>query len=146
MRESRRCLNALSRRDVAIVSDEPGTTRDVVEARLDVGGVPVLFMDTAGIRAAPGKVEREGIRRSLARAADADLVLWVTDATAPVVAVPAEFAGLGERLREGGEQGGSAGGGGSPRPGRSPTAEWAARGRVGDFGVDWRGGGCAAER
>jgi tRNA modification GTPase len=60
--------------------------------------VPVLFMDTAGIREAPGKVEREGIRRSLARAADADLVLWVTDGAGPAVSVPQEFAGLGERL------------------------------------------------
>jgi tRNA modification GTPase len=91
-------INALSRRDVAIVSDEPGTTRDVVEARLDLGGIPVLFMDTAGLREAPGKVEQEGIRRSLARAADADLVLWVIDGLAPSEAIPAELTGFAGRV------------------------------------------------
>ncbi len=84
-------LNALSRRDVAIVSDEAGTTRDVVEVRMDLGGIPVLFMDTAGIRNAPGKVEQEGIRRALARALDAPLVLWVIDAMAPVLQLPGEL-------------------------------------------------------
>jgi tRNA modification GTPase len=77
-------LNALARRDVAIVSDEAGTTRDVLEVRLDLGGVPVVLTDTAGLRDAAGKVEQEGIRRTLARAEDADLVLWVVDALAPV--------------------------------------------------------------
>jgi tRNA modification GTPase len=77
-------LNALARRDVAIVSDEAGTTRDVLEVRLDLGGVPVVLTDTAGLRDAVGKVEQEGIRRTLARAEDADLVLWVVDALAPV--------------------------------------------------------------
>ena len=77
-------LNALARRDVAIVSPEPGTTRDVVEARLDLGGYPVIVSDTAGIRANPqGAVEAEGIRRSLARAAEADLVIWLIDVGAP---------------------------------------------------------------
>jgi tRNA modification GTPase len=73
-------MNALARRDVAIVSEEPGTTRDVIEARLDLGGVPVVLTDTAGIREAAGEVEREGIRRTLARAREADLVLWLMDA------------------------------------------------------------------
>jgi tRNA modification GTPase len=91
-------LNALSRRDVAIVSDEPGTTRDVVEARLDLKGIPVLFMDTAGLREAPGKVEREGIRRALERADDAQLVLWVVDATAPVMQLPGELIGRPEQV------------------------------------------------
>jgi tRNA modification GTPase len=76
-------LNALARRDVAIVSDEAGTTRDVLEVRLDLGGVPVVLTDTAGLRDAAGKVEQEGIRRTLARAEDAHLVLWVVDALAP---------------------------------------------------------------
>jgi tRNA modification GTPase len=93
-------LNALARRDVAIVSDEPGTTRDVVEVRLDIGGVPVQVMDTAGIREAPGKVEREGVRRSLARAADADLVLWVVDGSGADVALPEAFVGLEERVHK----------------------------------------------
>lgn len=89
-------INALSRRDVAIVSDEPGTTRDVVEVRLDLGGVPVLIMDTAGLRADAGRVEQEGIRRALARVGEADLVLWVVDATDPVLEPPAELA-IGDR-------------------------------------------------
>jgi tRNA modification GTPase len=76
-------LNALAKRDVAIVSEEAGTTRDVIEVHLDLGGVPVMLIDTAGLREAEGKVEAEGIRRAMARAGDADLVLWVVDATAP---------------------------------------------------------------
>lgn len=73
-------LNALARRDVAIVSEEAGTTRDVVEARLDLGGMVVLVSDTAGIRETQGAVEREGIRRTLERAREADLVVWVREA------------------------------------------------------------------
>jgi tRNA modification GTPase len=76
-------LNALARRDVAIVSEEAGTTRDVIEVHLDLGGVPVMLIDTAGLREAAGEVEAEGIRRALVRAGDADLVLWLVDATAP---------------------------------------------------------------
>jgi tRNA modification GTPase len=76
-------LNALAKRDAAIVSEEAGTTRDVIEVHLDLGGVPVMLIDTAGLREAEGKVEAEGIRRALARAGDADLVLWIVDATAP---------------------------------------------------------------
>lgn len=72
-------LNALARRDAAIVSAEAGTTRDVVEVRLDLDGLPVVIADTAGIREAAGEVEREGIRRTLARARSADLVLWLID-------------------------------------------------------------------
>ncbi len=77
-------LNALAKRDVAIVSEEAGTTRDVIEVHLDLGGVPVILTDTAGLRAAVGKVEAEGVRRALARAEAADVVLWLVDATAPV--------------------------------------------------------------
>jgi tRNA modification GTPase len=81
-------LNALAKRDVAIVSEEAGTTRDVIEVHLDLGGLPVILLDTAGLREAAGKVEGEGVRRALARAEDADLVLWVIDATAPVRELP----------------------------------------------------------
>ncbi|RTL72766.1 MAG: tRNA uridine-5-carboxymethylaminomethyl(34) synthesis GTPase MnmE [Hyphomicrobiales bacterium] len=90
-------LNALSRRDVAIVSPEAGTTRDVIEVALDLGGVAVVVSDTAGIREATGAVEQEGIRRSLARAAGADLVLWLIDGAAPASASgtpPEELQGL----------------------------------------------------
>ncbi|MEC9368592.1 MAG: tRNA uridine-5-carboxymethylaminomethyl(34) synthesis GTPase MnmE [Pseudomonadota bacterium] len=76
-------LNALAGCDAAIVSTEAGTTRDVIEVHLELRGWPAVVMDTAGIRAARGGVEAEGIRRTLARAADADLVLWIIDLTAP---------------------------------------------------------------
>tara|TARA_R110000868_G_scaffold147244_5_gene368550 strand:- start:4065 stop:5390 length:1326 start_codon:yes stop_codon:yes gene_type:complete len=68
-------LNRLAGRDAAIVSDEAGTTRDVLEVRLDLGGVPVTLADTAGLREAEGLIEKEGIRRGLARAGKADLRL-----------------------------------------------------------------------
>jgi tRNA modification GTPase len=66
-------LNALSRRDAAIVSEEAGTTRDVIEVHLDLGGYPVVLADTAGLRATENKIEAEGIRRAKAAAANADL-------------------------------------------------------------------------
>lgn len=93
-------INALAARDVAIVSDEPGTTRDVLEVALDLGGQKVTLVDTAGLREAEGKVEAEGIRRARARIAQADLVLWVHDAAAgPPPSVRPEFeAGEGAEL------------------------------------------------
>jgi len=92
-------LNALARREAAIVSDEAGTTRDVIEVTLDLGGVPVILSDTAGLREASGKVEREGIRRAVARARDADLVLWLMDAADPQPALPPDLLrGSGEML------------------------------------------------
>ncbi|MCL2430484.1 MAG: tRNA uridine-5-carboxymethylaminomethyl(34) synthesis GTPase MnmE [Alphaproteobacteria bacterium] len=74
-------LNRLARREAAIVSPHPGTTRDVIEVHLDLHGFPVTLLDTAGIRDSDDPVEREGVRRARARAAAADLVLWVTDAS-----------------------------------------------------------------
>ncbi len=91
-------MNALARRDVAIVSDEPGTTRDVLEVRLDLGGYMAVVADTAGLREAAGTVEQEGIRRALSRAEEADLVLWIMDATAPAADMPADLAGRGQRV------------------------------------------------
>jgi tRNA modification GTPase len=85
-------INALSRREVAIVSDEPGTTRDVVEVALDLAGIPVLFADTAGLRETAGKVEREGIRRSIERARDADLILWLRSVDGPNDEFPTALA------------------------------------------------------
>ncbi|MEJ2226628.1 MAG: tRNA uridine-5-carboxymethylaminomethyl(34) synthesis GTPase MnmE [Alphaproteobacteria bacterium] len=73
-------MNALAQRDVAIVSAQAGTTRDVIEVRLDLGGVPVILMDTAGLREEAGEIEGEGIRRALQCAEDADLVLWLNEA------------------------------------------------------------------
>ena len=72
-------INALAERDVAIVSPTPGTTRDVLEARVVFGGVPVTLVDTAGLRETPDAIEAEGVRRALARAEDADLIVEVSD-------------------------------------------------------------------
>ena len=88
-------INALARRDVAIVSPEPGTTRDLIEVRLDLGGYPVTVVDTAGLREAAGAVEQEGVRRAGSRAAAADLVLWLQDVTVPRAPPPVLPAGLG---------------------------------------------------
>ena len=85
-------LNALARGDVAIVSEEAGTTRDIIEVHLDLDGLPVILTDTAGLREAGGKIEVEGIRRALARAQAADLVLWLIDAKKPVSAPPEPLA------------------------------------------------------
>ncbi|MDH3596236.1 MAG: tRNA uridine-5-carboxymethylaminomethyl(34) synthesis GTPase MnmE [Rhodospirillales bacterium] len=78
-------LNALARRDVAIVSEVAGTTRDVIEVHLDLGGYPVTLADTAGLRTLDGgggdAVEQEGMRRARGRAAEADLKLAVFDVT-----------------------------------------------------------------
>jgi tRNA modification GTPase len=75
-------LNRLARREAAIVSPYPGTTRDVIEVHLDLDGYPVTLLDTAGIRDSDDPVEREGVRRARERAAAADLVLWVIDRSA----------------------------------------------------------------
>lgn len=74
-------LNRLARREAAIVSPHAGTTRDVIEVHLDLGGYPVTLLDTAGIRESDDPVEQEGMRRAQARADAADLVLWVVDGT-----------------------------------------------------------------
>src|SRR6202008_4270019 len=73
-------LNALAQRQAAIVSDIPGTTRDVVEVRLVLAGYPVWIADTAGLREAADAIEAEGVRRALARAEEADLRLVVAEA------------------------------------------------------------------
>jgi tRNA modification GTPase len=73
-------MNQLARREVAIVSPHAGTTRDIIEVHLDLDGYPVTVIDTAGIRETDDPVEQEGVRRARARAAEADLVLWMIDA------------------------------------------------------------------
>jgi tRNA modification GTPase len=72
-------MNQLARREVAIVSPHAGTTRDVIEVQLDLDGYPVTVIDTAGIRETDDPIEQEGVRRARARAAEADLVLWLSD-------------------------------------------------------------------
>jgi tRNA modification GTPase len=74
-------LNLLARRDVAIVSAIAGTTRDVLEVQIDIGGYAVVLADTAGIREQGDAIEREGIRRAHVRAAEADITVLVLDAT-----------------------------------------------------------------
>lgn len=76
-------LNALARRDAAIVSDEAGTTRDVIEVHLDLGGYPAILADTAGLRDTAQQIEAEGIRRAHVRAQEADLKIALFDATLP---------------------------------------------------------------
>ncbi len=76
-------INALAGREIAIVSPIPGTTRDALEARIVLGGVPITLVDTAGLRDSADPIEAEGVRRARARLAAADLVLSVTDASFP---------------------------------------------------------------
>ncbi len=76
-------FNALARREAAIVTDEPGTTRDLLEVSLDLQGVLVRVTDTAGLRRAAGKVEAIGMERAKARARSAELVLLLEDMAAP---------------------------------------------------------------
>lgn len=75
-------VNALAEREVAIVTDIPGTTRDLVEVHLDLGGYAVTLVDTAGLRDGGDVIEAEGMRRGRARAAAADLILWLSDQAA----------------------------------------------------------------
>jgi tRNA modification GTPase len=80
-------VNALAGRDVAIVAETAGTTRDVIEVRLNLGGYAVVLADTAGLRAVADGVEAEGVRRALDRAETADLVVLVKDGSAPDTAL-----------------------------------------------------------
>ena len=75
-------VNALARRDIAIVSEIPGTTRDILETRLDLAGYVVHVADTAGLRETSDAIESEGVRRALARAAVSDMTLLVLDGSA----------------------------------------------------------------
>lgn len=77
-------LNALLKRDRAIVTEIPGTTRDVLEEYLNVSGIPLRVLDTAGIRHAHDRIEQEGVRRSLAAIESADIVLVVLDGSEPL--------------------------------------------------------------
>jgi len=86
-------LNRIAKREAAIVSPYAGTTRDVIEVHLDLGGLPVTLLDTAGIRETDDPVEMEGVRRARERAAGADLVLWVVDASERSSGAPLEGEG-----------------------------------------------------
>ncbi len=78
-------LNALAKRDVAIVSPVAGTTRDIIEVHCDLDGLPVTLVDTAGLRDSDDPIEQEGVARARARAGSADVLLWLV---APGEAVP----------------------------------------------------------
>ena len=90
-------INILAKRDIAIVSDEPGTTRDLLQVHLDLAGYAVVMTDTAGLREAGSVVEREGMRRARTSARDADLVVWLADAAQPVWP-PSDLVTAEERL------------------------------------------------
>jgi tRNA modification GTPase len=81
-------LNRIARRDVAITSPVPGTTRDVIEVAIDLGGYPVVLADTAGLRDSADAIEQEGKRRAVQRAEQAEIRLFVFD-----IAHPADAAG-----------------------------------------------------
>lgn len=89
-------FNALARREAAIVTDEPGTTRDLLEVVLDLSGIRVRVTDTAGLREAPGKVEAIGIEKARAKAHGADLLLVLEDMASPVLvgAIPIDTPAL----------------------------------------------------
>ena len=90
-------LNHLAKRDVVIVHDRAGTTRDVVEIQLDLGGFPVFVSDTAGIRESSDEVESEGIRRAKAVAEESDLVVGVCDASVVPALDPETLSLLGSQ-------------------------------------------------
>jgi tRNA modification GTPase len=85
-------LNALAGADIAIVSEIPGTTRDAIGVKLDLGGIPVHLMDTAGLRDTADVIEAEGVKRAYAKADEADFIIAVAAAPKPVF--PATPAGV----------------------------------------------------
>jgi tRNA modification GTPase len=87
-------LNALARSDAAIVTEIPGTTRDVLREQIQIDGMPIHLVDTAGLRESPDPVEREGILRARREIASADLVLWVYDGREPNAVSDVINAGL----------------------------------------------------
>jgi tRNA modification GTPase len=91
-------LNALSKSEAAIVSDEPGTTRDLKEIPLDIKGQLVILIDSAGLRETGSKAEAIGVQRARAAMSSADLVLWLQAPDMPAEAPP-DFAELGEPWR-----------------------------------------------
>jgi tRNA modification GTPase len=84
-------LNALLDEDRAIVTEIPGTTRDVIEGHLMLGGVPVVLLDTAGIRETDDQIERLGIQRTLGASKSADMILYVFDALVGINSLDIQF-------------------------------------------------------
>jgi len=92
-------LNALAGREAAIVTDIPGTTRDIVQVTLDLGGYRVLLSDTAGLRDSEDAVERIGVVRAQESAKDADLLLLLSDGAIPWPSVPAHVPAIRVRTK-----------------------------------------------
>ncbi|XP_066460605.1 tRNA modification GTPase GTPBP3, mitochondrial isoform X2 [Eleutherodactylus coqui] len=87
-------LNVISQKPTAIVSAIPGTTRDVVEAALNIGGYPVILSDTAGLRDSEDPIEKEGVRRAKARVGEADVIVAVIDVSDGLLSREAPLAHL----------------------------------------------------
>ena len=121
-------LNALLRSDRAIVTPIPGTTRDTLEETLDLQGIPLVLVDTAGLTASENLVERLGVERSRRAIAQADVVLWVVDGNAPLQEGDRDAA---ERASAGcvGVDGGGAGCAGGAPGGDDPGGAGRHRGR-----------------
>ena len=115
-------LNALARREAAIVTATPGTTRDIIEVPLVLGGYKVIVADTAGLRDTADEIEAEGVRRARAWAAGADLRIWLVDGTDPDPGpAPAEIGGDDLILATKRDLGDPASGVGTPFTTRSPN-------------------------
>ena len=94
-------MNCLAGRDTAIVTAIPGTTRDILREQIQIDGLPLHIVDTAGLRESPDEIEREGIRRAIAEIRGADRLLLVLDSTQPEsvdAVVQAHFAGVLDEL------------------------------------------------
>jgi tRNA modification GTPase len=94
-------MNCLAGRDTAIVTAIPGTTRDILREQIQIDGLPLHIVDTAGLRESPDEIEREGIRRAIAEIRGADRLLLVLDSTQPEsvdAVVQAHFAGMLDEL------------------------------------------------
>ena len=81
-------MNWIAQRQVAIVSEHAGTTRDLLEVCIDIGGVPILLVDSAGLRETTDPVERQGVERAKNRAQSADLILWLSDLDFDISVLP----------------------------------------------------------
>lgn len=93
-------INALAQGDLAIVTDMPGTTRDPVAADIEIAGMPIHVVDTAGVRETEDAIEREGIARTRRMLAQADLVVWMDDVTQPpAVQAPPDEVDAARRIR-----------------------------------------------
>lgn len=79
-------LNRIASREVAIISEIPGTTRDLIELTIDINGLPFTFIDSAGIRDTTDPIERQGIEKTLEKAAHAHIVLWLSPIDQPLAA------------------------------------------------------------